>query len=148
MTTYKKLESNGKNELLIFLRQIDSFFPIPLSRKQNLENLGDKLLVNGVVIGAYYKGRIIGMVGGYTNDLQNKRAYISVLCVLPEFQGKSIAKTLIAKFVQECSAEGMKSIFLYTHKTNIAAQRLYKKLGFKEEIDKNRPEDILYTLLL
>lgn len=148
MIIYRDIENYEKTELLNFFRQVDSLFPIPLSHKQDLEVLSEKLLAQGIVIGAYCKNDLVGVICGYANDAQSSRAYISVLCVSTEFQGKSIARTLVEKFVDECRKTGMVSAFLYTHQTNIAAQRLYKKMGFKEETDKSRPQDFLYTLLL
>lgn len=145
---FKKCEDTDKGLLSKLFVKADSLFPIPLSHKQDLNLLSNKLLDNGIVVGSYYKNELVGAICGYANDTENGRAYVSVLCVLPEFQGNSIAKTLVGKFVQECRTVGMKSVFLYTHKTNIPAQRLYEKAGFKKETDENRPEDFSYTLLL
>ena len=144
----KKCEDTDKGLLLKLLVKADNLFPIPLSHKQNLNLLSNKLLANGIVIGSYYKNELVGVICGYANDTENGRAYVSVLCVLPEFQGNSIAKKLVEKFIGECRTSEMKSVSLYTHKTNTVAQKLYEKIGFAKGIDEKRPDDFVYTLLL
>ena len=73
--------------------------------------------------------------------MESKIAYLSVLCVLPEFQGESVAKTLVEKFIEESKTAGMREMLLYTHSTNERAIGLYKKLGFEETVS-DREGDI------
>ena len=141
MIVYRNIKNNEKTGLLKFLRQVDLLFPIPLSHKQNLEILSDKLLNLGVAIGAYYDEKLVGVICGYANDAEHGRAYISVLCVLTEFQGKSIAKNLVEEFIKECKVANMRKICLYTHSTNERAIGLYRKIGFSE-IESDRDGDI------
>ena len=144
---YRKITIENKMELLIFLKKSDSLFPIPLSHKQDLEVLSDKLLTSGVVVAAYHKDQLVGVACGYANNMENKTAYLSVLCVSLEFQGKSIAQNLVHMFIAECKKSGMKELFLYTHTTNKRAIALYKKLGF-EEIASDRDGDIKLCISL
>ena len=141
MLIYKKLSRVNKVVLWEFFKKSDSLFPIPLSHKQNLESLSDKLLNSGIVIAAYYDDAIAGVVCGYANDTENGQAYISVLCVLPEFQGKSIAIQLVEEFIKESKAANMGKIFLYTHNTNEKAIKLYQKIGFTP-VESDRDGDI------
>lgn len=141
MLVYKKLSRVNKVVLWEFLKKADLLFPIPLSYKQNLESLSDKLLDSGIVIAAYYDDTLAGVVCGYANDTENGQAYISVLCVLPEFQGKSIAIQLVEEFIKESKAANMRKIFLYTHNTNEKAIKLYQKIGFSS-VDSDRNGDI------
>lgn len=132
MFKYKKLSRQDKTVLWDFLGKVDALFPIPLSHKQDIETLCDKLLDLGVVISAYNNLELAGVICGYINDTENKTAYLSVLCVSPEFQGQGIAKHLVEEFMRESKIQGMEEMFLYTRSTNERAIGLYKKLGFKE----------------
>lgn len=148
MVGYRKCKYEEKKQLLDFMSRADRLFPVPLSQKQNLDQLCEKLLSYGVVIGGYEGNDIVGIICGYMNDTKERKAYISVLCVLTEYQGNSIARKLIELFINDCVVANMKSIFLYTHKTNIPAQKLYEKMGFRKSEDKNRQDDFVYTLVL
>jgi len=79
---------------------------------------------------------------GYTNDLQNRIAYLSLLCVKEKYRGQGIAKKLLILFFELCKEKEMKTIHLYTHKTNISAINLYKSIGMKIDNISDRPDDI------
>ncbi len=141
---YSELRIENKTELLNFLKKADTLFPISLSSKQNLTILAEKLLTVGKVIICYFENELAGVICGYINDTAEGNAYISVLCVLPEFQGKSIAKRLLERFVNESVKAGMKKVFLYTHSTNQKAIKLYENFGFHKTLS-DREGDIKLT---
>lgn len=58
---------------------------------------------------------------------------IGLIGVLPGNHGKGIASQLIAYIEAMASAKGMRELQVTTQKHNIAANRLYQKLGFKKE---------------
>lgn len=127
------------------LHQIDKAFPIPLSKKIDLDVLADKFLKKGNVYMALSDGLPVGMVGFYANDMVSRRAYISVVGVLEAYQHQGIAKKMVSDALAICKEKGMTSCFLYTHKTNIGAIAMYQKLGFVGEEDQNRPQDIKFV---
>ncbi len=141
---YSELAIKDKTELLSFFKKADNLFPIPLSSKQELEVLTEKLLLLGKVVAACCENGLAGVICGYVNDTETKNAYVSVLCVLPEFQGKSIAKSLLERFISESAKAGMKKVFLYTHSTNQKAIRLYENFGFHSTLS-DREGDIKLT---
>ena len=57
--------------------------------------------------------------------------------LLPAYQGRGIGTALISRLCQEAEREKC-PLLLSVHKTNPAAQRLYRRLGFKEEIPKQK----------
>lgn len=135
---------NRIHDVHSFLHSVDKCFPIPLSQKTDLYELSEKLLEKGRVFVACEDNNIIGIVGEYANDEKSKKAYISVVAVLPEYSGKGIATTLIDNAMDYAKSNGMEKIFLYTHKTNEGAIHMYKKLGFIPFEDAIRPNDILF----
>lgn len=134
---------NEHSDILRFINEVDHLFPIPLSEKCDLPLYCEKILNNGIFIVASHQGQIVGLLGGYANDLATKSAYISLVAVLPEFQNQSIAQRLIHTFFDICEKRNMKKVFLHTHSKNYAAQHMYEKLGF-ERAESERPDDILY----
>lgn len=127
------------------LYQIDKTFPIPLSKKIDLDVLADKFLKKGYVYMALNGGLPVGMVGFYANNMVGRRAYISVVGVIEEYQHQGIAKKMVNESLAVCKEKGMTSCFLYTHKSNIGAIAMYQKLGFVAEEDPDRPHDIKFV---
>lgn len=134
-----------KDEILLFLQKVDSLFPIKLSDKTDLTTLSEKIISLGTYFSISDNKNIVGLITGYNNDEENHKAYISVLAVLPEYQGKGYASELLSKFTKDCQKKKINRIELYTHKTNENAIKLYKKNGFLiDENNKSRPNDIKF----
>ena len=51
----------------------------------------------------------------------------------PEFRRCGAGSRIIDKLLEICRSEGIKSLTLEVRKSNIPAQRLYEKYGFKAE---------------
>ena len=103
------------NEIISFLKAMDKEFPTPLSERV-----------------ALYQNKIVGLLGGYCNNHETKKGYISVLIIDRAFRGNKISKHLLEDFIQKCKASGMKQIEVHTYKTNIEAIGLYEKFGFEK----------------
>ncbi|KMV29014.1 hypothetical protein AB733_20370 [Photobacterium swingsii] len=57
------------------------------------------------------------------------RFYLDLVQVHPDFNGRGIGKTLIHNLIDQAQSEG-KGLALSVWKINVAARRLYEKLGF------------------
>ena len=135
----------SKDDLLLFLQKVDSLFPINLSDKTDLNILAEKFISLGTVFYVYDNNDIVGLIAGYNNDDVNHCAYISVLAVLPNYQGKGYASKLISDFTNDCINKNIKRIELFTHKSNENAIKMYKKNGFVIDGTNNqRPNDIKF----
>jgi ribosomal protein S18 acetylase RimI-like enzyme len=135
----------NKGEILLFLQKVDSLFPIKLSDKTDLSDLAEKFTSSGTVFSISENKDIVGLIAGYNNDDVNHKAYISVLAILPEYQGKGYASKLLSDFTEDCYKRKIKCIELFTHKTNENAIKMYKKNGFIiDENNKSRPDDIKF----
>lgn len=133
-----------KNDIYEFLKTIDKDFPIPISNKTNLGLFSEKLYQKATLCIHKEEGRIVGMVAGYTEDLINNMAYICIVGVLNKYRGKGIASKLVNDFVEICKNKGIKAVHLYTHKSNLSALAMYRKIGFSKFLIDNeiRNEDI------
>lgn len=133
-----------KEDYIRFLKNVDKDFPIPLSKKIKIDEYAEKLISTANVIVEKDNGKIIGMVAGYIDNSIEEISYISIVAVQKEYRGKSIAKKLLQKYIDECKEKNLKGVHLYTHKTNITALKMYKNFGFisKENVKEERTEDV------
>ncbi|WP_101773682.1 ribosomal protein S18-alanine N-acetyltransferase [Peptostreptococcus faecalis] len=75
-------------------------------------------------------GKILGYVGAwYILD----EAHITNVAVHKDARGRKIANGLMENLIQECLKSKIDHITLEVRKSNIIAQNLYKKHGFKPE---------------
>lgn len=127
-----------------FLRSVDHMFPVPLSDKQELHGFAVKLCEKATLCTKTDSEKIVAMVAGYTENIVDNMAYISVVATLPEVQGRGLASKLVRDFIRLCEAKNIGAVHLYAVPENVAAVRMYEKLGFVryEKPDEERPEDI------
>jgi GNAT superfamily N-acetyltransferase len=74
------------------------------------------------------------LVGNVTLSLENRRRglwTISNVAVHPDFRGRGIARQLMEVALQEANSKGAQLIALEVRTDNVAAQRLYRELGFE-----------------
>lgn len=130
--------------LVNFFREVDRSFPIPLSEKVNINQYAQKLLEYGTLCVKIKDDAIQGLVGGYTENVEEKRAYISVVAVLSSCYRQGVASKLVREFIEQCREKQLQSIHLYTHKNNTGAIEMYRRIGFQEYILENetRQEDL------
>lgn len=104
-------------------------------RKVDLTQYAKKLSSYGKVWCHYDMGKPVSVIAGYFNDKISKTAYLSMLSVAKEYQGKKLASSLLAEFEDYAIQNGMDYVKLEVRKHNTAAQGLYRKFGY-EVIDK------------
>lgn len=127
-----------------YLAAVDSMFPVPLSEKQNLTEFAQKLYEKATLCTVLKDGKIVAMLAGYTEALENGMAYISIVATRKEAQGKGYAATLLKEFLEICKKKNIKAVHLYAVRENLPAVQLYKRFGFREWKPENevRPEDL------
>lgn len=67
------------------------------------------------------------------NGLQStdKKAYLKIAVLLPEYQGKGIGSSFISYLLVELKAAGYSAVGLFVDCDNAQAQRCYQKCGFE-----------------
>jgi ribosomal-protein-alanine N-acetyltransferase len=103
-------------------------FKIPWSRNSFLEELTKNNLALYFV--AISNGQVIGY-GGLWKIFDE--GHITNIAVHPEFRLCKVASGIIEKIFDECDRCGIKCLTLEVRKSNIGAQKLYSKYGFKIE---------------
>ena len=132
------------DKLYNFLEEVDEDFPIPLSHKTNLHELSKKFIDKADIFVEYSEDNEIG----YIKNSQNRKAYISIVATKKAYRYKHLARKLLNEFINKCNHKKMKSIFLYTHKSNVKAIKMYKSIGFEITEQSKRQEDYLLELRL
>ena len=73
----------------------------------------------------------IGFAAFYHNDTENKRAFLSMIAVLPQYIGRGYASKLLYEVERICVADKMITLGLEVYMNNERAIRFYKKHNFK-----------------
>lgn len=126
----------NQHDLAAFLKEVDGLFHVPLSARRDLDELAEKIHAHGHCLLACDGEKTIGGICWYDNDTATCQSYINVLAVLPQYQGRSIARLLLEKSITMLPPY-ITSIKLWTQ--NPIALRMYLKSGF---IFENRDDDI------
>ncbi|MCL2774367.1 MAG: GNAT family N-acetyltransferase [Oscillospiraceae bacterium] len=94
--------------------------------------------------------KIICQIRGYElNNIHNSgnMLYIHAVSVGPQYRRQGFATSMLTKLKETCKLLGIYKIFLFTEKSNIAANGLYKKAGGIYNVDFKDDDDcsIVYT---
>lgn len=144
------MEKITEQMLYEFLYKNDKQFPISLSSKCSLVDYASKLIKYGTLCIKVQDSHIIGLVAGYTDNLVDNLAYISIVCVDEQYKKIGVATKLILEFIEICKRKNIANVHLYTDSSNFGAIRLYEKLGFKRYFPDNetRNSDIHFIKLI
>ena len=96
----------------------------------DLEAYLDKLDARAEVVSETAGGRCRGFVAFYCNNLETRRAFITLVLVSPEDRGSGLGRALVSRALEVCRERGFTSCGLEVHSGNAAAMSLYTSLGF------------------
>jgi len=92
-----------------------------------LAKLGEK----AEIVSHSISGRCRGFAAFYCNDMNTKRAYITLVLVDPRDRGLGLGKSLVASVLEMARHRGFTSCRLEVAKRNEAAYAMYLSLGFR-----------------
>lgn len=117
-----------------FLISCTNLFP-NIFKFDDISAYANKLsdLADGVV--ALEDEEFVGVCLGYFNNLDTKKAYISIVCSLYCDRNKGLGTILHDAFCKLSLAAGMESISLQVLKENKRALIFYEKMGYKIDAD-------------
>lgn len=86
--------------------------------------------------------KICSMVAGYTDDVTNNIAYISMVATSSDAQGNGYASKLVKEFIEVAKKKQLKAVHLYSR--SIFTIKMYEKLGVERYVVNNeaRPDDV------
>ena len=105
-----------------------------------------KLAEHAEILSDTAEGRCRGLVAFYCNDLDSRRAFITLVVVDPRDRGTGLGQSLVACVLTIAKQRGFTTCRLEVAKGNRAAYDLYAKQGFRE-VDE-RPHTHLLEITL
>ncbi|MCR4436221.1 MAG: ribosomal protein S18-alanine N-acetyltransferase [Clostridiales bacterium] len=102
-------------------------FKIPWSRNSFIEELtGNKFAM-------YFTAGVNGKIVGYAGMWKVfDEGHITNVAVHPEFRRSGVGSALIEYLIETAKENGIARMTLEVRRSNLAAQKLYRKYGFKE----------------
>ena len=171
----RKESELSAEDILAFLKAADHLFPVPLSEKTRLAAYAVKLKSFGTIYtarisaesdahrdvqpvpGAPFqscreaqaKAGIVGMLAGYLDHVQEETAYISIVSVLPDQQGRGIGGALLDAFLKDAGKKGLRGVHVYAVRENLPAMSMYERAGFHETAAKDlgREGDVHFEIV-
>lgn len=130
--TFDGLANNKANtkELLEILKVLNNDYPVPLVNKIDLLSYVNKIMTNGYVLTARYDNKIIGFATFYANNYEINEASFSLLGVLKEYRNFGVARELFEESFKLMRSKGMKTVYSFTHKDNLAGIKFHESLSF------------------
>lgn len=134
---FVKMDKTNIKEVIIFLEEENNSFPVSIKSRINISYFAKKILNNAEVYAYLCRTKIVGLIAFYANDMINKTAYLTYICVNEKYRSHKLGLNLMNAMFEECENKNMKKVKLSTNKRNIKAQKFYEQLGFKriDEID-------------
>ena len=108
----------------------DTLIQTYIDRKE-MYLLMDGQNVAGMTAIAMYQGEDYHEILWSQNLKDDEVASLHILTVVPEYQGKGVSKKMMEEIFSLAMEKGKKAIRLDTLASNIPAQHMYEKLGFK-----------------
>ncbi|MDI6690739.1 MAG: ribosomal protein S18-alanine N-acetyltransferase [Candidatus Bathyarchaeota archaeon] len=120
------------------IKQLDELYKIETEcfkkeafSRQHIANLLTDY--NGISLVAKMNDKIVGFIIGIIHMERNTLAgHILTIDVSPPYRRKGIAQRLLKKIEEIFKEKGVKSCRLEVREDNVAALRLYQKLGYKK----------------
>lgn len=118
-------------EVLTHLRACDNHFVPPLSNRVDLPVYAQKIFNHATRCEAWCDGQLVGLVAAYLNDAVSQSGHITSVSVLPHLARRGLASALLDRCIARSKQAGMQIISLDVAASNVAACRLYERLGFR-----------------
>ncbi len=130
-------EETDNTAKLDAMRECDSAFPISIISRPHFGEIFRKISENAVFLKAVEQTdseeKCLGFAAVYVNDHESKTAYVSLISVKEEAQGRHIGSMLIKRCFETAIANGMNKIRLEVLNSNSKAITFYKHYGFETE---------------
>lgn len=115
-----------------FLNRVDSYFkPAPLSTKTDLKEYAEKLHSNALHFSCWDSSELVGLSCCYMNNPNRVKAFISLICIDPNYFKKGIGKVLITLCELKAKELQFDIIEAEVDIENIPSFLLFKSNGYK-----------------
>ncbi|MGY6522402.1 MAG: GNAT family N-acetyltransferase [Mongoliitalea sp.] len=119
------------DELKNYFNENEEIFFPPLSTRLNLNDYLRKLFnYANFILGKDQKGKLVGILAFYMNDLEKKTGFITSFSILKEFQGKGYSKRFLNELYRQMKESNFEKVKLEVDQSNSIAKSLYLGEGF------------------
>lgn len=122
-----------KAEKLKYMQICDSAYTISVLKSDNFGELFEKIHQNAIFLGLKYNSQLAGYVAFYANNMENKVAFITLICIADGFQRLHLGTMLMDECIKMSKEIGMEQIELEVLRQDINAICFYKHYDFVEE---------------
>ena len=119
----------------------DSFYEQSYNEENKINELANKYYSCAETAIAYEYGSVLGFASYYLKKITDNTAFLSMLIVKGEFQGKGVGKALLDFVIDDCKCNFVEKIRLEVNTQNSRAIFLYDKKGFKRECAASNESD-------
>lgn len=103
----------------------------------DIDSYIQKMLTYSSLISIIEHGKLQGFISYYNNDPDKENAFLTLIAIHPDYQGKGIGKKLLSFSIVDLEEKKIKNYSLEVLKDNTTAIALYNKFGFKIQEDKD-----------
>lgn len=127
-----KISSSNDEKFIASVLTIcsSSFYDQSLNNTEAISSLAKKFAKYAQFYYVHISKYICGFCSFYANDVVSREAYLSMIIINHEYQGKGIGSFLLNNCISSCKNEGMASLLLEVNKNNRKAIIFYEKKGF------------------
>ena len=132
-----KTEAGDHTQITLTLQSLDPPYLKRFGRDDQLEEHLEEVLKQGLSLGAYDGGQLIGIAIAEKREWNNS-LWVWDFHIDAEYQGKGIGTKLMKALIKLATQAGFWVMVCETQNTNVPAIRFYRKLGFEiEGVDLN-----------
>ena len=124
------IELKSEKEILAVLDQFTPDLYTLASGVVDKKKMTEKFAKFATVIAVAENGGIVGFSAFYSNDREQRTAYLSLIAVDRNSRSGGIGKILINETVRRSKERGMERLTLEVRKENLSAIGFYRHLGF------------------
>lgn len=135
---------SNRNDIFYAINDLSNYlYNQKINNLDTLKSIADKYSKYATVLVASILNKTVGLSVFYDNDNETKTAFISMIVVAKDVQGKGVGGALIDRVFEQCTSNGMKQVRLKVANSNENAIRFYIKHGFK--LEKKMKDESFYV---
>lgn len=135
---YKRQIANI-SDIYEHLKKCSKYYIPALDTRVDIQSYAKKLFDNAQTFECWNSSDLVGLLAIYCNDTNHNSSFISNLSVLASHYKQNIASQLLTRCIEYTKILGFDSINLEVYIGNIAALSLYKKYGFFQYSNDEKP---------
>lgn len=125
---------NTKEDDFLDIAEIAGNCSPMITERNSIYHIFTKFFQNTSLV-AVAGNTMVGFILGFISQENPQEAYLHLLCVIPEWRKRGIAKTLVKEFMSIVAKKDCLKVYLITKPQNKTAIKFYENLGFRADGD-------------